>query len=114
MNIINTTPHDVTVVMANGKQTIYPKSTCVVRVNATTELIRTEDGVDIYKEVLGEPVLQDPQNLLTQADNLLVSRIAAGKLKGNPVYEKYKIFIPGALIRDEFGVVIGCKGLIEV
>ena len=48
------------------------------------------------------------------ADVLIMSRIAASKAKEIKSYEKYKIWIPGGLIRDPMGAVIGCKGFIEV
>lgn len=114
MKILNTTPHDIIVVRTSGDKVTLPKSEVSVRVNATTEKIRTEDGIEIYKERLEDPVLTGPSNLMNGVDALLVSRVAAEKMRDIPDYRKYKLYIPGKLIRDEAGVIIGCEGLIEV
>lgn len=114
MTILNTTPHNVCVLNTTGGETVFPKSTCQIRATASEEKIREEAGFDIYQESLGALIVDDPNDMMHNADVLIMSRIAASKAKEIKSYEKYKIWIPGGLIRDPMGAVIGCKGFIEV
>lgn len=112
--VLNTTPHDVNAVKVNGGENIYPKSTCQIRVIPYDKKVGEIDGMEIFKEELGPIVIDDPDNLLEKADILIMSRVAATKAKENKFYDKYIIWIPGALIRDSDGRIIGCRGFIEV
>lgn len=114
MRILNTTPHNINVVKVNGGENVYPKSTCQIRATAHEEKVGVVEDIEIFREELGSLVIEDPDNLLTEADILIMSRIAATKAKDSGFFKKYTIWIPGGLLRDPMGGVIGCKGMIEV
>lgn len=114
MKIINTTPHDVIVFLPDGSGRTFPKGKVSVRVEARTEQIGTLDGMSIFEEVLGEPVLLDPDGETMGADALIVSRVAAGAMAGDYRYKKFKLLVPGEVVRDDAGRIIGCKGCIVV
>ena len=113
MMILNTTPHIINVVTGNGIRQ-FEKSDCQIRVAAKTEEIKEEDGIKLFKEHQGDPVIEDPTDVMHNAEILIMSRIAASKCRTMKDLEKYRIWIPGDLIRDEVGVIVGCKGFIEV
>lgn len=113
MTIVNTTPHMINVVTGNGIRQ-FEKSDCQIRVAAKTEEIKEEDGIKLFSERQGDPVIEDPTDVMHNADILIMSRIAASKCRTLSKFDAYRIWIPGDLIRDEVGVVVGCKGFIEV
>ena len=109
MRILNTTPHNINVVKVTGGENVYPKSTCQIRATAHEEKVGEIEDMEIFREELGSLVIEDPDNLLTEADILIMS-----KAKDSGFFKKYTIWIPGGLLRDPMGGVIGCKGMIEV
>lgn len=101
--VINLTPHDVHVRKNTGEMVTFPRSGTVAR---CTELVVTDgaiDGFNIYHKEYGD-VIDLPDE---QPDTLyIVSYMILQQLPN-----RYDLFAPGLLIRDENGVVIGCDGL---
>lgn len=114
MKIVNATPHDLIVHLEDGSSRTFPKGKVSVRVEARTEQIGMLDGMPIFEEVLGEPVLLDPDGETTRADALVVSRVAAGAMIGDYRYKEFKLLVPGEVVRDDAGRIVGCKGFIVV
>ena len=114
MEYINTTPHNVVVIKSNGETVTIAKSSCQIRVSAQTQCIDTINGIDIYEEQLGSPIVEDSENLLSSNKSLLVSRVAADKLKGMSEFDSYELYVPGNLVRNSEGQIVGCKGLIKI
>ena len=114
MESINTTPHDIVVIKSNGETVTYAKSSCQIRVSATTQCIDTVNGIDIYEETLGDPIIDDPEDLLLHYRALIVSRVVADKLKGMSEFNAYELYVPGNLVRNSEGQIVGCKGLIKI
>ena len=114
MEYLNTTPHNIVVIKADGETMTIAKSSCQIRVSAQTQCIDTVDGIDIFEEQLGSPIVEDSENLLAANKSLLVSRVAADKLKGMSEFNSYELYVPGNLVRDNGGNIVGCKGLIKI
>ena len=114
MEAINTTPHNVVVIKSNGETVTYAKSSCQIRVSATTSCIDNVNGIDIYEEQLGNPIIDDPEDLLLHYRALIVSRVVADKLKGMSEFDAYELYVPGNLVRNSEGQIVGCKGLIKI
>lgn len=112
MKVINTTPHDVIVCLEDGSSRIFPKGKVSVRVEARTAQTGDMDGIPVFEETLGDPVLLDPGMETMGADALIVSRVAAGAMAGDCRYKEFKLLVPGEVVRDDAGRIIGCKGFI--
>ncbi len=130
--LVNLTPHKIVVIREDGDKVEIPPSGYTVRVSATVEEAGEVDGIPVYREALGRPVLVDPKGNETfvdgtrlavflidpfpQATGLIVSRVAAEALRktGYHPLAKPPLYVPGQLVRDEQGRVVGCKGLIQV
>ena len=94
----NYTPHDVNIV--DGPTF---KSEGVARIQQA-DIVESEiDGVLIYGQYFGEPEgLPDPK----PGECFIVSRMVAEACS-----DRRDLYVPGPLVRDEKGAVIGCKGL---
>lgn len=103
MTLINTTPHPININTLGGVITL-PKSQSPARVTASSEIVTTLNGIDIYLETLGE-VFDLPAS--EDGVYLLVSRMVASACP-----DRTDLFVPGQLVRDEDGRIIGCKGLV--
>lgn len=114
MKAINTTPHNVVVIKADGETVTYKGGSPLIRVSATTQCIDNVGGIDIYEETLGDPIIDDPEDLLLHYRALIVSRVVADKLKGMSEFDAYELYVPGNLVRDNSGNIVGCKGLIKI
>ena len=114
MEAINTTPHNIVAIKADGETLTYAKSSCQIRVSATTNCIGNVNGIDIFEETLGDAIIEDSEDLLLHYRALLVSRVAAEKLKGMSEFDSYELYVPGNLVRDDKGNIVGCKGLIKI
>ena len=114
MEYLNTTPHNIVVIKADGETMTIAKSSCQIRVSAQTQCINTIDGIDIYEEVLGDAIIEDSEDLLLHYRAIIVSRVAAEKLKGMSEFDSYELYVPGNLVRDNGGNIVGCKGLIKI
>jgi hypothetical protein len=102
-NIINLTPHDINVVLADGSVRTFPKSGAVVRVATFRSPGPEVDGIPTFETkfgaVEGLPDVNPEVIYITSA--LVASRCA----------DRADVFAPGELVRDDGGNVIGCRGL---
>ncbi len=102
MNIINCTPHVVNVVVGDKVIDLAPSG--VIELSESILISGTE--VPVYQDTYGE--LNDlPEQ--QEGTFLVVSRLVAAAAKG-----RNDLLVPGALIRNEAGQPIGCKGLARI
>lgn len=102
LSFINLTPHEVRVV--SRTQTQIFSSQGIARVENFIEEMPELLGVPIFTEKLGQVTgLPDPD----PEKIFIVSRVVRDALP-----EREDLMIPGDLVRDEKGAVIGCRGLI--
>lgn len=103
-NIINLTPHEVTVVGADGDIMMrIPASGQVARCSATRSIVGKINGIPVTKVVMGEiEGLPEPDGDTVY----IVSRVVAEAAKG----KRDDLIIPDDSIRDEEGRIIWCGG----
>lgn len=102
-NLVNLTPHAINICV-DGKQVLeVPASGTVARCSQQSILQGTVNGIPVYKQVFG-----DVQDLPSSVEGTvyIVSRLVAAA-----VPNRDDLLIPGALVRDELGKVVGCEGL---
>lgn len=102
MQIINLTPHAVTIVKETGNL-IFPASGQLARVSARTVTVGEIDGIPVTETLYGE-VEGLPAE--TAETIYIVSSLVAQRCKG-----RNDVFIPNESVRDEAGRIIGCKSL---
>lgn len=103
MKFVNLTPHEINIY--SGKKLIetVPASGTVARREQWEGILGTIDGITITKQVFGEVYgLPDKEEDVAY----IVSRIVADALTFRD-----DLFIPGPMVRDDNGRVIGCQGL---
>lgn len=99
---INLTPHDLHIILDNETLTI-PASGTVARVATKRRHLFTLAGVPIDRVTYGEVEgLPEPRG----DDWLIVSAMTAAAAP-----DRDDLLIPGELVRDEAGQIIGCRGL---
>jgi len=106
--IINLTPHEVTVVGSNGEVLAkFPPSGQVARCAVSRTAVGNINGIPVSKSVMGKI-----EGLPDKADDTLyiVSRVVAEAAKG----VRDDLVIPDDAVRDDKGVIIGCKGFAVV
>ena len=100
---INLTPHDVTIRRVDGSEVTYPPAGPVPRVQETKEEIAVVDGVPFvrvrYGQVDGLPSPMD-------GAYLIVSTLIRQALP-----ERQDLVSPGDSIRNEDGLIVGCRAL---
>ena len=96
--ILNYTPHSINI---EGKEPMFSNGSA--RVNETAEIIDNLNGIDVISKTLGAV-----EGLPNSVDNVfyVVSLIVAQAL---PL--RKDLLIPGELLRDEKGAIVGCKNL---
>lgn len=100
--LVNCTPHPLNIVQRNGETLTVEPSGIVARCASTEVLDQAIGLIDITKQTLGNVEdLPDP----VQGVYFIVSRLVASAAKRDD------LLVPGALLRDDNGKVIGCKGL---
>ena len=109
MKIVNCTPHVINVVVGDKVIDLAP-SGINPRVSVKSELsesiLISGTEVPVYQDTYGE--LNDlPEQ--QEGTFLVVSRLVAAAAKG-----RNDLLVPGALIRNEAGQPIGCKGLARI
>ena len=110
--LINLTPHDVTIVFEDGTTLKVPTSGTVARVASTNDTVggvMTESGtVPIkavsYGEVTGLPEYDPDKSVFYLVSSLVAARVP----------ERIDVLVPGDFIRDEKGNITGCKSLNRV
>lgn len=102
MNIINMTPHDITIVRPDNN-IVIPASGRLARVSSRTETVGEIDGIPVTTTVFGEV-----EGLPAPKDGVVyvVSSLVAGR-----VPERSDVFVPNESVRDESGRIVGCKSL---
>lgn len=108
MNIVNLTPHDITIV-ASGRTGVIKPSGTLARCKETSVQTGLIDGwIPVFETSYGEVSgLPEPA-----ADTVyVVSALAANAIKGQG---RSDVFIPAKTIRDANGVIIGCIGLAKI
>lgn len=102
MIIVNLTPHEVSVVLTHSR-VIYPISSCPARVEVSTK--RTgmlKEFIPVFETVLGKVIDLPAANKNTF---LIVSRMVKSACP-----ERLDLLVPSGLVRDDNGVIIGCRG----
>jgi len=103
MKIINLTPHDLTIVLADGGNRTIPKSGSIARVETVRAAGPEVDGIPTSVTSFGAvTALPAP----TPDTVYVVSGMVAARF-----VDRTDVFAPGELVRDGDGNVIGCRGL---
>lgn len=105
--LVNLTPHTVNVLDSEGNEILAIKSTGLARVSVTTTIEGYLNGIiplthNVYGDVVGLP---DPE----EGKIYIVSVPVAKSLP-----ERNDLFVPNDLVRDEDGVIVGCRSLNHV
>lgn len=103
MAIVSLLPHVTSVVMPDGVMFIDPSGT-VARCSQSEEVVgEIEGGIVVTRQTFGAVTgLPEPE----EGTWFLVSRMVAAA-----VPERRDLLIPGPLVRNDKGVVTGCRGL---
>lgn len=109
LNLINLTPHTINIVLENGTFDV-PASGMVARCSQSETILGTVvvDGIEIpitgqfFGEVVDLPAPKD-------GVAYIVSRLVASACPS-----RIDLLIPGPMIRDDDGKVIGCRGLSRI
>lgn len=107
MRLFNMTPHEITIVWSDDTTQTFPSLGIYARVNEIRE--SQEDETDFTTVRLGEVEKLPPWVYPASDDDInlyLVSNMVRCAVPHRP-----DVVSPGRLIRDEFGVPIGCLGL---
>ena len=103
MKFVNLTPHEINIYSGEELVKTVPASGTVARCSQREEVLGKIDGIFITKQVFGEVYgLPDQEEGVAY----IVSRIVEEAL---PMRDD--LYIPGPMVRDENGRVIGCRGL---
>ena len=104
VNFVNMTPHAINLVSDDGSvyRTIEASGN-LIRLKASTEQVKEIDGIKLSTTVFGEP-----EGLPDYADDTyyIVSQLVKSALPTRP-----DLLVPAEMVRDEKGVIIGCKSL---
>lgn len=103
MEIRNLTPHILNIVAADGIVVNIEPSGIVPRISSSQEIVEVINGINVSHEVLGDVIdLPAPEEGVV----FVVSRLVASAVKG-----RNDILVPGNLLRNDQGQVIGANGL---
>ena len=107
VEIRNFTPHSLTVLDAAGVPVSFP-SLGVARCSQSVEVVGLVDAsstsFSISRQVISSVVTGLPE--VQDGVRFVVSRLVAEALRG----QRDDLLIPGTLIRDDQGKVVGCQG----
>lgn len=109
--LVNLTPHTITLVDQNNQVILTVESSAVARVSAQTTTVGTYsvNGIEIprthtvYGEVEGLPA--PTPGTVYIVSGMIVSALASQGIRRDDVV------VPGLQVRDEQGRVIGCRSL---
>jgi len=102
--LINVTPHKLNIHNEDGNVMEVEPSGVVARVVMTSEVVNSVDGIPVYKTVFGDLDIPEPREGVLYVASLIVAAHAAR-------LGRTDVVSPGALIRDDSGQPVGCKGL---
>ena len=109
MEYINLTPHQVDIIKMDGTTLSIPSSG-VIRAKQELESYRVVDGIKVGRYSYGEPI-GVPETL--EPDTIyIVSKLPLDSCRSHDV-DTSNFLIPGELIRDDTGRIIGCESLSE-
>ena len=100
--LVNMTPHPLNIVQRNREVLTVEPSGFIPRCASTEKLDQSIGLIDVTRQTLGE-VEGLPESL--PATFYIVSRLVASAAN------RPDLLVPGPLVRDDQGRVIGCKGL---
>ena len=135
------TPHAIKIVDGEGKVVRTIESSGSIRLTAKTVSQRETDGIPLSKTIFGEPVGLPPENWIAQAqgnnefgqgktqqDAVEDCILRCGKDKSDiavscetfyivsqlvksALPNRSDLLVPAEMVRDEKGMIIGCKSL---
>lgn len=104
IKLVNLTPHDVNIVLKDGSILTIERTGAVARLSEETITVGSVNGIPItmtkYDLVEGLP----DQETGTM---YIVSAMVAKEVKGT----RNDVLVPSETVRDDKGVIIGCKSL---
>ena len=103
MKIINCTPHDVHIIREDGTTRTIPASGIVARLSTKTVPAGEFDGIPITRTEFGEP-----EGLPEYEEG---TRIIASQIMKSACPHRTDIIVPAEIVRDEKGVILGCRSL---
>ena len=101
--LVNMTPHPLNIVQRNREVLTVEPSGFIPRCASTEKLDQSIGLIDVTRQTLGE-VEGLPEEI--PGAFYIVSRLVASAATGRD-----DLLVPGPLVRDDDGKVIGCKGL---
>lgn len=110
MQLVNLTPHKITIIGSDGKTMceIVPSGT-IARAASIIVDDGTVDGVPIVRTTFGQveglPEPEPTKEIMYIVSSLTVS---AARRSGRTTDD---LLIPGRMVRDEEGVILGCQAL---
>lgn len=112
MNIVNLTPHDITIMNQNKEiVAVIKKSGKVARLETVSEITRIADGVPFFSTKYGIPICLGENGEQVQFPEQKANIIYIVSDLFRAGYERRDLWQPGELVRDEEGQPIGCIGL---
>ena len=111
MNIINCTPHPIKICNPDTKEVLvtFKKGEVVPRLHQDEQYLGCIDygriGIAVTKTVFGEV-----QNLPEQQEDTIY---IVSRLVKQACPDRTDLLVPGGVIRDDEGRIIGCSGLSE-
>ena len=103
--LVNCTPHPLNIVQRNGETLTVEPSGIVPRCASAEVLDQSIGLIDVTKQTLGN-VEDLPEEI--PGVYYIVSRLVASAAK------REDLLVPGSLLRDDQGKVVGCKGLSRI
>ena len=111
MNLVNLTPHKITVFRAGFEPLVIEPTLPSARVKEDKRLLREENGFKFYEVIYGE--VENLPKDLTKTDNFyIVSSLVKNAIIQQHGYHK-DLIVPCDLVRDEQGNIVGCRGFIN-
>ena len=108
MQLVNLTPHKITIINSDGEtiREIAPSGT-IARAASTVVDDGSVDGVPIVRTTFGqvEGLPEPSDDIMYIVSSLTVS---AARRSGRTTKD---LLIPGRMVRDEEGVILGCQAL---
>ena len=103
MEIRNCTPHVLNIIKQDGEVLDLPPCGIVPRCSQSEECVLVINDIALTRQTFGDVVdLPEPEKDVM----LVVSRLVASACPDRP-----DLLVPGPLVRDSAGKVIGCRGL---
>ena len=106
MAILNLTPHQITILDANGAEVaVFPPTGTVARAAQSDETCGVVEGIEVVKTTFGKPTnLPAPKEGVWLVVSLATANAALAA--GRPVED---LLLTSSPVRDETGRIIGCR-----